>query len=234
MGVFLKELLSYIPHHPLKEKVEAYPGSKMVVFKPHIIFPGPVFSHNYQFVIPLCEVPNLVVEKRTFKAEKNKIFPINPEQAHGTDINEEKEVGGYYSVVIKKDFMREIAHSIFGKTDVFFHNVLVAPDSGIWYLIHSYIRESAGRQQGFEFIQEGISLQITVSFLRQLKNNLPVFLTGRNYFEKENINRTIEFLRELFNKNYSLEELARVANLSPYHFIRVFKAQKARLLISTF
>lgn len=228
MEAFLKELLSYIPHHPLKERVEAYSGSNMVVFKPRIIFPGPVFSHNYQFVIPFCEVPNLVVEKRTFKAERNKIFPINPEQAHGTESNKEKEVGGYYSLVIKKDFLRETARSVFGKADIIFHNVPVVPDSDFWRLIHSFVEEAAGRQQGFEFIQEAVSLQIAVSFLRHLKNNMPVSSTPCNYSEKENINRAIEFIRELFNKNYSLEELARVANLSPYHFIRVFKAQTGK------
>lgn len=42
---------------------------------------------------------------------------------------------------------------------------------------------------------------------------------------KDNIQRAIEYLHSCGYKEYSLEEAARIAELSPYHFIRVFRAE---------
>jgi ATP/maltotriose-dependent transcriptional regulator MalT/AraC-like DNA-binding protein len=53
-------------------------------------------------------------------------------------------------------------------------------------------------------------------------------LQGLSQVEKENINRAVAYLRENFTKKYHLADVARVANLSPYHFTRVFKAQTGK------
>lgn len=53
-------------------------------------------------------------------------------------------------------------------------------------------------------------------------------LRERNYLEINGINRVIVFLMEHYQENYSLQDIARIANLSPYHFIRIFKAQTGK------
>lgn len=53
-------------------------------------------------------------------------------------------------------------------------------------------------------------------------------LQGLSRVEKENINRAVEYLCENFNREYHLTDVVRVANLSPYHFTRVFKAQTGK------
>lgn len=45
----------------------------------------------------------------------------------------------------------------------------------------------------------------------------------RNYYELDNINRVIDFFQENYSRQYSLDEVARLANFSPYYFIRIFK-----------
>jgi len=42
---------------------------------------------------------------------------------------------------------------------------------------------------------------------------------------RDNIKRAMEYLRCCNFNEYSLESAARIANLSPYHFIRVFRAE---------
>ncbi len=42
--------------------------------------------------------------------------------------------------------------------------------------------------------------------------------------ETNGINKAIEFLKENYTGDYSLDDVARVASFSPFHFIRVFKA----------
>jgi len=44
----------------------------------------------------------------------------------------------------------------------------------------------------------------------------------------KNINESIKYLEENYQKEYCLEDLAQAANLSPYHFIRVFKSQTGK------
>ena len=64
---------------------------------------------------------------------------------------------------------------------------------------------------------------LSVNLLRQMRHNLIAPTKERNYYEKDNIKRAIDFLNECYNQNFSLEEIALIANTSPYHFIRVFK-----------
>lgn len=44
------------------------------------------------------------------------------------------------------------------------------------------------------------------------------------YQAKDNIKQAMDFLREHSNREFCLADVAQVANLSPYHFIRTFKA----------
>ncbi len=219
---FLEQLLAKLPPHPLRDQAEVFPGKDMVIFKPKIIFKVPFCSHHYQFVIPLSAVPAMIVEKRTYPVEINKLFPINPEQVHGTV--EQREVGGYYSVLIKRELVREIAHSVFGKADISFVNVFTAISVELLQLIRQFISETDQRQCGYEFVQDGITLQLAVNLIRQLKSNLLLEKKERGS-ARENINKAIEFLNDCYDQDFSLRDVARVANLSLYHFIRVFKEE---------
>lgn len=44
----------------------------------------------------------------------------------------------------------------------------------------------------------------------------------------KNINESIKYLEENYQKEYCLEDLAQAASLSSYHFIRVFKSQTGK------
>jgi len=167
---FMEKLLELIPPHPLKDAVNAFPGKNMVIFKPKIIFEGPFYSDYYQFDLTLNEVPPLTVEKNVFPIVKNKLFPINPDQVFGAVA--QSEVKGYLTVLINKDIIREMAHSAFGKRDVFFENAFTTIDDETWYLIKQYMRETSNMQKGYEFVQDGITMQLCINLMRNLKSNL--------------------------------------------------------------
>ena len=117
-----------------------------------------------------------------------------------------------------------MACSAFGKADVSFNNAFVAVSDEFWLLINRFAGETANRQRGYEFIQEGLTLQLAIDLLRHVGSNLRLEKKERSR-PRDNIKRSIEFLNDIYNEDYSLEDIARVANLSPYHFIRVFKAE---------
>ena len=219
---FMNQLLGQVPPHPLKDAVETFPGKDMVIFKPSIFFEGPFCSHHYQFVLPFCDAPSLKVEKEVFTIEKNKMFPINPEQIHGALV--QTEVQGYFTILIKKETIQEMAHSAFGKSSVTFENASSTPDYEVLHLLNRFRSETINRQLGFDFVQEGITLQLAIVLLRQLKSNLRMEKSERN-LPQESIRKAVEFMNDCYNQSYSLEDIAKVANLSPYHFIRVFKTE---------
>lgn len=61
-----------------------------------------------------------------------------------------------------------------------------------------------------------------------------IFVDQRSYNVTKNINASIKFLKENYQNEFSLEDVARVANLSPYHFIRVFKSQTGKTPLEFF
>ncbi|MGI6449194.1 MAG: helix-turn-helix domain-containing protein [Desulfitobacteriia bacterium] len=55
-----------------------------------------------------------------------------------------------------------------------------------------------------------------------------LFKEQRSYNVTKNINQSIKYLKENYQHEYCLEDVAKAANLSPYHFIRVFKSQTGK------
>lgn len=57
-----------------------------------------------------------------------------------------------------------------------------------------------------------------------------VFMVINEYVHnvKENIYLAIKYFREHFDQEYSLREVAHIANLSPYYFIKVFREQTGK------
>jgi AraC-like DNA-binding protein len=57
----------------------------------------------------------------------------------------------------------------------------------------------------------------------KVSHTVVLFITRRIYKGNPGIARAMEYLEGNWNKAYSLKETAKAANLSPYHFVRVFK-----------
>lgn len=233
MDPFIKQFLGEGPYpcplEKINEVMDVYASDRIFIMlnKKELNMPDGVHSHrNYEFVIPFSHHILSRVGKRKSVIEKNKLFPLNHEQDHGPV--GQVTVNNLLGLQIDRDFIQEISRSVYRKSEVFFKNDGITMGSEMQNLIRLFMLESRQRQAGYEFILGSLSTQIVVNMLRQVKSNLPVLITERNFSEKENINRSVEFLRELYDKDYSLEEVARVANLSPYHFIRVFKAQTGK------
>ncbi|MDD2422126.1 MAG: AraC family transcriptional regulator [Heliobacteriaceae bacterium] len=214
------------PLEEIRSELEICVGVQMTVFltKQGINLPEGTHSHNsYEFVVPLSGPVPTRMDRFRILINQDEIVPFNSEPDHGSacplsDLH-------LLAVNIESEFIKQVSRSAFGLDGVWFRNEGIPFNQTLQNLIHLFVTEFKQRQAGHGFILQSLSYQIAVLLLRQLKSNLPLYPAGRQYNEKENINRAISFLRELYNKNYSLEQLAGVANLSPYHFIRVFKAQ---------
>lgn len=221
---------THCPVDNFENVIEEFTGKGMSVFvtRCEILLPEGIHAHeNYEFLIPILRMPLARVERKKLTVDQNKLLPINSEQFHG---NVRQSNGcRFIALEMEKDFLQEIAHAMCGmQKELFFHNENLKLDRYLQNMINLFILEATNHQAGYEFVLESLCTQIAVNMLRQAKNNLPLLLRERNYVERDNIKRIIEFLQEKYNEDYSLEDMARLANLSPYHFIRVFKAQTGK------
>lgn len=225
----LKRLLGDGPY-PYPESVEDNPvvhiyyGAGAAVLKPNtdISLPKAVHAHNsYEFSIPLTNMPSAYAGKKIITLEKNKLMPFNTNQLHGptTAVDKCRILG----LMIEPSIFSNIAYCICGKQEVVFQNENVSPGDELVEYINRYIEETTFCQAGYEFVVQGLINQIAVSLLRQLKSNISPYIDECKYDERSGIKKAISYLRENYNMEYSLDMVAQTANLSPYHFIRVFK-----------
>jgi AraC-like DNA-binding protein len=187
--------------------------------------PEGVHQHDsYEFTLNLSHSFLSRVGKRNMPLRKNHLMAINPGQNHGTT----RPLAGVHLMALHMDrkFLQQVARQMYGSEEVYFDNRELLPDSHIRGLVNLFMEESRSRQAGYDFILQSLDTQIAVGLLRTAGKNLPS--GSPKYGEKENINRSIEFIMANFNRNFSLNEVSAVANLSPYHFIRVFKAQTGK------
>ncbi len=209
--------------------IEAYTGNGMAVLSQKHAADMPCGTHthsSYEFVIPIINMNNTVVENKAFIFEYQKIFPLNSGQSHG--FSKPTANCQLFALQIDKDFINDISLQLCNTGNVCFTNESTKIGSELNSLLNMYMLEARNRQTGTDFILNNITNLVVISLLRTLKSNLPSPITEKNYTERDNINKAINFIRDNYNKSFSLDEVANTANLSPYHFIRIFKASTGK------
>ncbi|SFH00372.1 Helix-turn-helix domain-containing protein [Desulfotomaculum arcticum] len=226
MDPFLKKLLGEMLL-PAPEDVNAYFGDQIAIFIPKVnIYLESTHVHGgYQFLVPLTTSFPFQVEKKTIILEQNKFFPFNPEQIHRA-ANRNMDLR-FLAIFIDKEYLHETSNSVYGQRNILFENSNIELDANTQNLIRMFIEESRNCQAGHDFILQSLSLNITINLLRQVKSNLPS-VTGRRYTENQSIHKAVDFLWECYKEDFSLHDVARVANLSANQLIRSFKQETGK------
>ncbi|SCY91367.1 helix-turn-helix domain-containing protein [Alkaliphilus peptidifermentans] len=197
----------------------------IIIPKVGIDFPDNAQQHvhdSFEFFIPSSTMPYLSLEKQCYIGEKGKIWTVNSGQYHGPHkpmLNKH-----FISINIDTDFLNEIAYSVYGKANVYFKQGNYSFDNRLRELISLFTEECSSFQHGRQLVLKSISTQIAVYLLRQIDNNMPFLLSSSYNTSKANIDKSIEYLRDQYDEEYSLEEVAKIAHLSPYYFIKTFKS----------
>jgi AraC family transcriptional regulator len=220
-----KKILGHM--QPLKPgAVDTYVTDVMGVFLPREPIDFSEVDHvhlGYEFVIPFGPGGPYRVESKTVLTEHAKILPFNPEQSH-------RLVEGTFSheliaLFLDTDFLQGLAGSIYNTKEVLFYNRNFPYDAYLQNLLRIFIEESRQQLVGHDLICQSIATQVGAYILRHVQGNCPSPREGKHYSERKNIASAIDFMHENLSNSFTLDDLARVANLSPYHFLRVFKAE---------
>ena len=230
MGVEQLKMLGDGPYPlPIKqffEEVNTFVNQDLCIIIPKTVidFPKKDFHvhDSYEFLIPYATLPFVDVENRCFSINSGCIFPINSGQAHGPHGRMLNKC--FISLQVDNDSLSEIAYSIYGKFNVYFTHDNYSLSYELKTLVELFIEEYNYIQPGRNLVLKDLSTQILSLLIKQVQNNMP-FLASPDYATaKKNIDKVIEYLRDQYDAKYSLEEAAQIAHLSPYHFIRTFKA----------
>ncbi len=202
---------------------KAYCNDNLAVFKPDYLIKDSNLITSYHFVIPLSEMPPLKVDNKLYTLYRNHIFVSNPGQCLSN--NKEVSTAPYTAFFIDETYLKQFAYLSCGKSEIVFDNTSCVLNPEINTLITRFMFECSYNQTGHEMVLEAIATEIAILLLRGMKHNASNFFKDSSCIDKNNINRSIEYLMDNYNEEISLQQLSQIANLSPYHFIRVFKSQ---------
>lgn len=207
--------------------VDAFVTDSMGVFitKQPMNFNEVVHIHRgYEFIIPFgATTATYKFHKKTVQLEYNKILPVNFEQPHIAV--DETSINTLIALFLDVQFLNNLAKSISKTVELSFENISYAYDAYLQNMLTDFVNELKFKQSGYNLITQGIAIQVGVYLLRHLKSNCLLQVNERYHADKKPIARAIDYIHANYQTDLSLNDLAQVTNLSPYHFSRVFKAE---------
>ncbi|NLZ91816.1 MAG: helix-turn-helix transcriptional regulator [Clostridiales bacterium] len=223
MGDVIIKNLNGVKH----EAPEFYGGSDLAVLKSSYFVEGDNQFDCYHFAMPKVEVQSFFTDNKEIDLPKNTILATNPGQnLRVSPINVKYHNSNdikFVCMFIETHKLQELSKAEYNKTDLLFKNNISYLNNNILALISQLEAESRNKQLGYRFILDCLSIEISVNMLRELKSNMPGMRELRKYTAKNEINTVIDYLWEDVNKEFSLDKLSRIANLSPYYLVRLFK-----------
>ncbi len=220
------------PHFAVEEyegSAEVYTTGQMSISVPKVgvdLETGCRQHLDYQLIFALDSGLTVNLENLNIVVEPNEFLPINPGQYH--EVTCDAKGSQVMIVSINKKFMHGLSYSIFRKDNVIFANNCVKCSKKIQKLIRLFKTEYKDKKLGYHLILQNITNYLALILLRQVNSDVFHQEEGCQKTEKTNISRVIEFLTEHYYDEFSLEHIAQMANLSPYHFIRVFKSETGK------
>lgn len=214
----------------MEDVFEVYESDTTIILdpKPPVrfdLYPGSHHHTDYEFLIPYSSMEHVGVEAKRYRLEPKQMLPINSDQPHGP--NDAMINVRFLSVSLEKSFFEQVYESLSPSGEAILSNNNLIFTEEIETLLQLFMQESRAKQMGYALILKCLSTQIAISIIRQSCK------VACSYFPKgalpdAHVKRAIEMLQDSYNLDHTLEDLAKVANLSPYHFIRVFKLQTGK------
>lgn len=221
-GILLRGLPADLPAKP-----KVYANHNIAILKPNqFIVNKECYFEQYHFSVPTVTPPPLYIGKKQYSFKANRILAINPDQS--ILAKHEAPAKEYTALFINKRFLQEVAYTISGKTDVQFDQSNHIISKRLRDSFESFICESVSIDNGSSLMLDSISTQIAIQILREIQSNITNKMVEGECIDKPHAKKAIEFIEEYYNSDLSLHDLCNVTNLSPYHFIRVFKMETGK------
>ena len=211
----------------IPEPPEAINCSDLNIFKPRFFVEGKNQFNFYHFAIPRVYVSGFFTDKKEHDMPKDTILATNPGQKlMASPINKiynDSDDVKFFCLFIEPNKIRKLSKEEHKRSDFSFSNNVTHLSSNLMSLISKLEFEYKNSQPGHKFMLECLSMEITISLMRELRSNMAFMPELRKYSSKREINMAIDFLWESADMEFSLDKLCKTVNLSPYYFERLFK-----------
>ncbi|MFA5524067.1 MAG: AraC family transcriptional regulator [Tissierellales bacterium] len=207
--------------------LKIYANSNLSIAKPEKFVANiEICFDNYYFFIPTATPPPTKICKKVYEFKANRAIALNPEQS--ILLTEDVPTKEYTSIIINKKLVQEVAYQTCGREEVQFITDSYAISRRLKSFFDDFVYEATNAHSSYSLMLDSISIQIVIQLLREINSNIFNKISCKAYSDKSHIIKAIDFIEEYYNSNISIEDLCKVSNLSPYHFIRLFKAKTGR------
>jgi len=216
VGAVTKEQLRYI---------DCFTAGDLALFMPVggacFFARTPLHSHpSYMFVLHFDEQTALEIEGRTITAQYGKLFGLLPDVPH-TELPSDSPPR-YIAVMISRRFFEKQLRQYPVKLKGLQLGEFYDPVPNLLPLMKRFMIEADGRMAGSESVLQAIGLEICHSIIRSILN---LRLEDERISFRIEIDRTIEYMHTNLDMKITLEDMAKVACMSPSHFSRIFKQE---------
>lgn len=178
---------------------------------------------QFHFLIPLRQAPVVRLGKYRYSLKERYVFPCNPRQPHRV---EDTGIVDFQAQVlyIDKTLLLAVAEELYGHRHLELINECFAYSLKLQELVITFIQEYQAQQPGSSLMLECLATQAALLLLRESQHNLSLAaFQSEKYRNNKLISQAIEYIRDNYQNNISLNDLASHTHYSPYHFIRLFK-----------
>lgn len=198
------------------EFMSVYPSNKMTIFetkKPSYMLKGEYSHVNYEFIVTKSEVSGFVVDGEKRFVDSMKLFLIPSNMSHGTrHLLSQVE---FVTIQFEKEFFDEIIYSIYGSRAAKFRMDEVDVHEKLLGMINQYIEEYSAKNPGYLLVLEQLCISIAVFLCRQM-----VICDTK---VSDDIQKIIDYMAKNIEKEFSLDDISDISNMSKFNMIRKFK-----------
>ncbi len=170
----------------------------------------------------------LLIDTNAIQTQPGDVIIINPFEFHSTlDIG--SQTGKYHLFMIGMDFFSSKNLDNFDMKSLFLggrvrFNNLIRGDEKAKKILGELVSELQNQEKSFELAVRGLVLQL---FAHLLRNEVNVVLNEDMSHDNARIYKLIEpaveCIRNRYNEDITVDELADLCRMSKYHFCRTFK-----------
>jgi AraC family transcriptional regulator len=179
--------------------------------------------HGYEFMLPITDMPLMEIDSKDIYARKYHVIPINPMQEHG--VSGRMENVRFISLLFDENFFNSIISDAFRQKNLLFCNENYPVSMELYSLIKMFIKESTRVSPEKRIMLENLSHTIAILIFRDIiKKESNLLQLGKPFNTgTQIINKVVQYIKENYQKECTLEELSEIAGISRFYLIRIFK-----------
>ncbi len=206
--------------------VKVYMSDNIVLFRPKtFVINVETFFEDYHFALLTSTPPPIKIGKKEYHVENSKLLIFNPGDT--VTCTQYVPTQEYRAISIKKSFFEKIFEEATGKRNIMFSHISSNYTKELLNIVLNFQCEVEHFKEACPLMIQSISIQMIVQLLRDICS-YPFTNYKNSLIYNDYIKKAIEYMEAYYNANITIEDICHNIHVSPYHFIRMFKANTGK------